>query len=117
MERETSIAMTTLRARVTVFSIDLPHCGRDAAKSERKSPTTMHAVCSPETDDFGTLSVSAPSAFSRRALRNVHHSPATGTSSERTRNIGFANLIAYRDFARPRLYHIFRSVSKMAHLF
>ena len=44
IERDTSIAMTTLRARVTVFSIDLPHCGRAAAKSARKRPVTMHAV-------------------------------------------------------------------------
>ncbi|MCR4872010.1 MAG: hypothetical protein K5885_00540 [Bacteroidales bacterium] len=76
-----------------VFSIDLPHCGRDAEKSARKSPHTMHAVCTPDTDDFGTLSVSAFSDFSRLARRNVHHSPASGTSRDSTRNIGFSNLI------------------------
>ena len=52
----------------------------------------LRALSLAETEDFGTFSVSRASAFSRRALRNDHQSPATGTRSERTRNIGFANL-------------------------
>ena len=43
--------------------------------------------------DVGTLSVNLESAFSRRAFRNDHHSPATGTSRAKIRKTGFANLM------------------------
>ena len=50
-------------------------------------------ICTPETDDFGTFSVIFCSAFSRRALRNAHHSPATGTIAVKIRKTGLTNLI------------------------
>ena len=43
--------------------------------------------------DAGAFSEMRASAFVRRARRNDHHSPASGTAAARTRKIGFANLI------------------------
>ena len=100
IDRETSMATTTLRLRWTGRSVVRPHCGRDAAKRQRKSPASVSHACSPhrltpagisrERSDGATM---RSSAFSRRARRNAHHSPASGTAATSTRNIGFANLI------------------------
>ena len=88
IERETSIATTTLRLRAMRFSIVLPHWGRDAAKRTRKSPSRMHVVWTPAKGTCGTFSVSRVSAFSRRAFIRLQTKPATGTIATNISNTG-----------------------------
>ena len=106
IERETSIATTTLRERSTIFSSDFPHCGLAAAKRANASPAVIRYACRLQRSAPGGMSrlrsagaTSFLSERSRRARRKAHHSAINGTAPTRKSIHGQAKVIC-RAFLR-----------------
>ena len=88
MERDTSIATTTLRLLAVNFWFVRPHWGRAAASNTRNNPASMKKDWNLEVESFRNDELMIESFFSRLRRKKLHHNPAIGTRATSASNSG-----------------------------